>query len=246
MTEYTYDLHIHSCLSPCGSNDMTPNNLVGMAAVMGLDIIAITDHNTCKNAPAVLAVAEEAGILAVPGMELCTAEEAHVVCLFETLEGAMEFDRYIYNSMPHIPNRAEIFGEQLVLDADDQLAGTLEDLLLAASYLGADEVKALCGQYGGTAFPAHVDRDSFSVIASLGSIPPEAGFTVAEVTRECDLEALRAQYPELQAMGIVRDSDSHYLDTLASSQAMKIALPERSAKALLDALRKGASGLINQ
>ena len=98
MTAYTYDLHIHSCLSPCGDNEMTPNNLVGMAAVMGLDIIAITDHNTCKNAPAVLKAAEEAGILAIPGMELCTAEEAHVVCLFETLEGAMDFDSYIYNS----------------------------------------------------------------------------------------------------------------------------------------------------
>ncbi len=245
MTEYTYDFHIHSCLSPCGDNDMTPNNLVGMAAVMGLDVIAITDHNTCKNAPAVLAAAQEAGILAIPGMELCTAEEAHVVCLFETLEGAMDFDRHIYNSMPHIPNRPEIFGEQRILDQDDTLTGTLEDLLLVASFLGADEVKALCEQYGGTAFPAHVDRDSYSVIASLGSIPPEAGFTVAEVTRDCDLNALKERYPELKAMGIVRDSDSHYLDTLAASQALKITLPERSAKAVLAALRAGASGCIN-
>lgn len=244
-TNYTYDLHIHSCLSPCGDNDMTPNNIVGMASVMGLDIIALTDHNTCKNAPAVLALAEEAGILAVPGMELCTAEEAHVVCLFETLEGAMEFDRHIYNNMPHIANKPEIFGEQRILDQEDRLTGTLEELLLVASYLGADEVKALCEQYGGTAFPAHVDRDSYSVIASLGSIPPEAGFTVAEVTRECDLEALKAQYPELQTMGIVRDSDSHYLDTLASSQALKIALPELSAGALIAALEAGASGCIN-
>ncbi len=244
MTAYTYDLHIHSCLSPWGDNEMTPNNLVGMAAVMGLDIIAITDHNTCKNAPAVLKVAEEAGLLALPGMELCTAEEAHVVCLFETLEGAMDFDSYIYNSMPHIKNKAEIFGEQRILDGNDQLTGTLEDLLLVASFVGADEVKALCEQYGGTAFPAHVNRDSYSVIASLGSIPPEGGYTVAEVTRECDLEALTAQYPELKSMGIVRDSDSHYLDTLASSQALKIALPEKSAAAVLAAIRSGASGTL--
>ncbi len=244
MTAYTYDLHIHSCLSPCGDNEMTPNNIVGMASVMGLDIIAITDHNTCKNAPAVLKAAEEAGILAIPGMELCTAEEAHVVCLFETLEGAMDFDRYIYNSMPHIKNKAEIFGEQRILDGNDQLTGTLEDLLLVASFVGADEVKALCEQYGGTAFPAHVDRDSYSVIASLGIIPPEGGYTVAEITRECDLEALTAQYPELKSMGIVRDSDSHYLDTLAESQALKIALPEKSAAAVLAAIRSGASGTL--
>lgn len=234
MSGYLYDLHIHSCLSPCGDNDMTPNNIVGMAAISGLEIIAITDHNTCKNAPAVLKAAEEAGILAVPGMELCTSEEAHVVCLFETLEGAMEFDRHIYDSMPHITNRPEIFGEQRILDENDELIGTLPDLLLVASYIGADEVKALCEQYGGTAFPAHVDRDSYSVTAALGSIPPEGGYTFAEVTREADLDEVRAMYPELRAMGIVRDSDSHYLDTLATSVPQSIELPEKSVKALLD------------
>lgn len=239
MKDFFYDLHIHSCLSPCGDNDMTPNNIVGMAAISGLDIIAITDHNTCKNAPAVLSVAEEAGILAIPGMELCTAEEAHVVCLFETLEGAMEFDRYIYDNMPHIPNKPEIFGEQRILNAGDELTGTLEDLLLVASFVGADEVKSLCERYGGTAFPAHVDRDSYSVTAALGSIPPEGGYTFAEVTREADLEEVTALYPELRGMGIVRDSDSHYLDTLATSVPHSLALPERSVKAVLDLLRNG-------
>lgn len=242
MKEYFYDLHIHSCLSPCGDNDMTPNNLVGMAAVMGLEVIAITDHNTCKNAPAVLAVAQEAGILAVPGMELCTAEEAHVVCLFETLEGAMEFDRYIYDNMPHIKNKPEIFGEQRILNAEDELTGALDDLLLVSSFIAVDDVKRLAEEYGGTAFPAHVDRDSYSVIAALGSIPPEGGYTVAEVTREADLDAMREMYPELRGMGIVRDSDSHYLDTLAGSQALKLPLPERTAKAVVEAIRKGVSG----
>ena len=242
MKDYFYDFHIHSCLSPCGDNDMTPNNLVGMAAVMGLEVIAITDHNSCKNAPAVLAVAEEAGILAVPGMELCTAEEAHVVCLFETLEGAMEFDRYIYDNMPHIQNKPEIFGEQRILNASDELVGTLDELLLVSSFVGVDDVKRLAEEYSGTAFPAHVDRDSYSVIAALGSIPPEGGYTAAEVTREADLAAMREMYPELRDMGIVRDSDSHYLDTLASSQALTIPLPERTAKAVVEAIRKGVSG----
>ena len=234
MSAYPYDLHIHSCQSPCGDNDMTPNNIVGMAAIAGLEIIAITDHNTCKNAPAVLRVAEEAGILAVPGMELCTAEEAHVVCLFETLDGAMEFVRYIYDNMPHIKNKPEIFGEQRILDENDELTGTLDDLLLVASFVGADEVKALAEQYGGTAFPAQVDRDSYSVTAALGSIPPEGGYAFAEVTREADLEAVKQMYPELCGMGIVRDSDSHYLETLATSVPHELELPEKSVKAVLD------------
>ncbi len=222
---------------------MTPNNIVGMAAISGLEVIGITDHNTCRNAPGVLAVAQEAGILAIPGMELCTAEEAHVVCLFETLEGALDFDRYIYENMPHIQNKPEIFGEQRILNKDDELIGTLEELLLVSSFVTVDDVRRLAEEYGGTAFPAHVDRDSYSVIAALGSIPPEGGYRVAEVTRDCDLEALRAQYPELQGLGIVRDSDSHYLDTLATGQPLRIALEEPTAKAVVDAIRQGRSGL---
>lgn len=236
LKAYPYDLHLHSCLSPCGDNDMTPNNIVGMAQISGLEIIAITDHNTCKNAPAVLKAAQEAGIVAIPGMELCTSEEAHVVCLFESLEGAMEFDRYIYDNMPHIKNKPEIFGEQRLLDENDELVGTLPDLLLVASYIGADQVKALCEQYGGTAFPAHVDRDSYSITAALGSIPPEGGYTFAEVTRDADLEEVKRRYPELCSMGIVRDSDSHYLDTLAASVPNSMELPEKSVRAVLNVL----------
>ena len=179
MNTYHYDLHIHSCLSPCGDNDMTPNNLVQMALLSGCDVIALTDHNTCRNAPAAMEAGARNGLLVIPGMELCTAEEAHVVCLFETLEGALEFDHYIYENMPHVKNRPEIFGEQRLLDGEDAPVGEEENLLLVSSFVGVDQVVGLAAQYGGVAFPAHVDRDSFSVIASLGAIPAEAGFTAA-------------------------------------------------------------------
>ncbi len=233
MAEYRYDLHIHSCLSPCGDNDMTPSNIAGMAALLGLDIIAITDHNTCKNAASVMAAGEEAGVLVIPGMELCTAEEAHIVCLFETLEGAMGFNSYIYKNMPHIPNKADIFGEQRMLSQSDELVGVEGDLLLVSSFVGVDSVLPLAREYGGIALPAHVDRDSYSVIAALGSLPPEAGFTAFEATRGCDLEALYAQDPELRPLRVLRDSDSHYLETLAESEAHSLQLPERSVKAVL-------------
>ena len=100
----SYDLHIHSCLSPCGDADMTPNNIVHMALLAGFDMIALTDHNTCGNCPAVLTVAREAGLIAVPGMELCTAEEAHVVCLFPELEAAMAFDAAVAPTLPPVRN----------------------------------------------------------------------------------------------------------------------------------------------
>lgn len=236
MKEYHYDFHIHSCLSPCGDNDMTPNNLVQMALLSGCDIIALTDHNTCRNAPAAMEAGESAGLLVIPGMELCTSEEAHVVCLFETLEGALAFDRYVYENMPHVKNRPEIFGQQPILNGEDEQVGEEENLLLVSSFIGVDQVVSLTGEYGGVAFPAHVNRDSYSVIASLGAIPPEAGFTAAEVTRDCSLEAFQALHPELAGLSIFRSSDAHYLESLAGDP-WSISLPERSTSAVLNAVR---------
>lgn len=238
MNSYTYDLHIHSCLSPCGDEDMTPNNLVNMAALSGLDIIALTDHNTCRNTPAALKVGEAIGLTVVPGMELETSESAHVVCLFETLEGALAWSDYVYEHMPHVPNRPEIFGEQQIRDENDELIGIEENLLLVSTFITVDEVQDLVAGYGGVAFPAHVDRDSYSVIASLGFIPPQAGFRTAEITRQADVEQWMRSNPELRDMRIVRNSDSHYLETL-TGEPFRIHLPEKTIPALLDALRTG-------
>lgn len=237
MKTYGYDLHVHSCLSPCGDNDMTPNNLVQMALLSGCDILALTDHNTCRNAPAAMEAGARCGLLVIPGMELCTSEEAHVVCLFETLEGALEFDRYVYEHMPHVPNRPEIFGEQRLLDGEDTLLEQEQNLLLVSSFISVDQVVALTAAYGGVAFPAHVNRDSYSVIASLGALPPEAGFTAAEVTRDCDLQAFQKLHPELSGLSVFRNSDAHYLESLAE-EPWKISLPEKSVQAVLQAVQR--------
>ncbi|MDI9489318.1 MAG: PHP domain-containing protein, partial [Bacillota bacterium] len=95
MLKLSYDLHIHSCLSPCSDEDMTPANIVNMAKLLGLDVIAVTDHNSCRNCPAVYNYAQKNNILVIPGMELCTMEEVHVLCFFEELENAMAFDKYV-------------------------------------------------------------------------------------------------------------------------------------------------------
>ena len=121
MTELAYDLHIHSCLSPCGDDDMTPANIAGMAALKGLDAVALTDHNSCKNCPAFLAAAKEYGIIGIPGMELTTSEEVHAVCLFPELYQAMEFDRFVYSRLIKVKNRPEIFGKQQIYDENDSV-----------------------------------------------------------------------------------------------------------------------------
>lgn len=149
----SYDLHIHSCLSPCGDADMTPNNIVHMALLAGFDMIALTDHNTCGNCPALLTVAREAGLTAVPGMELCTAEEAHVVCLFPELEAAMAFDAAVAPTLPPVRNRPDIFGEQLMMDAGDEIVGRRDILLTTASSISVEEVLPLARSFGGPPFP---------------------------------------------------------------------------------------------
>ncbi len=238
MKRYAYDLHLHSCLSPCGDNDMTPNNLVNMAALLGCDIIALTDHNTCRNTPAAVKVGEAVGVVVVPGMELTTAEEAHVVCLFETVEGALAFDDYVQAHRMTVPNRPEIFGDQIIMNEDDEPIGNIEGLLIPATEISVDEVRALAESFGGTAFPAHVDHDSYSVIAALGMLPPEAGFTAAEISFGGDPAEQRRLHPELEGLSILRSSDAHYLHLMQEDHA-HVELPECSAKALIAALRGG-------
>lgn len=237
MKSYSYDLHTHSCLSPCGDNDMTPNNIVGMAQIAGCDILAITDHNTCKNAPAIMKVGEQAGLLIVPGMELCVAEEAHIVCLFADLENALAFDEYVHKNMPKVKNKEDVFGEQLIMNENDEVIGKEENLLITASFITTNEVKKLVEEYGGVAYPAHVDRSSYSVIAALGAIPEETGFVSAELTYQSDLDDMCAKNPELSGMRIMRSSDAHYLDTLAGEKS-KIHLDELSREALIAKLKE--------
>ena len=124
MNRYYYDLHIHSCLSPCADNDMTPSNIAGMATIAGVQIVALTDHNTVKNCPAFFKAAKRQGIIPVAGMELTTSEDIHVVCLFERLEDAVEFGCEIEKHRILIKNRTDIFGEQLIVDENDNVYAT--------------------------------------------------------------------------------------------------------------------------
>lgn len=214
MLNLSYDLHIHSCLSPCGDDDMTPANIVGMAALIGLDIIAVTDHNSCKNCPAVMAAAAEYGLTVIPGMELCTSEEVHVLCLFPTLEDALAFDVYVSEHLPPIPNKEEIFGKQQICNSQDQVIGTEPYLLINAADISFDAVYELVLAYHGIMIPAHIDKSSNSLLANLGFIPPDSRFTCVEMRHPGHFEALKGQHPYLEHCRLVSNSDAHYLDKI--------------------------------
>lgn len=209
-----YDFHIHSCLSPCAEEDMTPYNLVNLSALMGMEAIALTDHNSCMNCSAAMRAGAEAGITVIPGIELCTSEEVHVVCLFEELKAAEEFSDYVMSTMPPIKNRPEIFGTQLIMDETDKVLGSEDILLTAASGISIGSVEKLVDGYGGVCYPAHIDRSSYSVISNLGMITEDMGFEVAEVSPSGNLDDLIAKHPILSRMKILTSSDAHRLDAL--------------------------------
>lgn len=209
MSRYYYDLHIHSCLSPCGDNDNTPNNIVGMGVLAGLQVMALTDHNTCKNCPAFFTAAKKQGIIPIAGMELTTAEEIHMVCLFPTLEDAMAFDKEVETRRVLIPNRKDIFGEQWILDGDDNLIGEEPFLLSNATTISLEESVPLAEKYHGVCFPAHIDREANGILAVLGSFPPSPQFSCVELHDGAKATELAARMPK--DVKTVVGSDAHYL-----------------------------------
>lgn len=231
-----YDFHLHSCLSPCGDNDMTPYNLVNMAKILGYDIIALTDHNSCQNCRASVEVGENIGLTVVPGMELCTLEEAHVVCLFPDIESAENFSEYVVSTMPPVCNRPEIFGDQLIMDCADGIIGTQDKLLTMASSISISYVSDTVSEYGGVCYPAHIDRSSFSVISNLGMITPDMNFSAVEMTDEADRDKLKQEHTILKNAKIMSGSDAHYLENMKEA-VHTLELSECSARAVVDYLK---------
>lgn len=231
------DLHLHSCLSPCGDEDMTPWNLVNMAKILGLDLIALTDHNSCGNCRSAMKVGKLAGITVVPGMELCTAEEIHCVCLFDNIDRAEAFSSYVRTTLPPVKNREEIFGRQLYMDEGDTVLETEEILLTTASSISIDTLPTLVKEYGGVCFPAHIDRESYSVLSSLGDFPPELEVTAFELTPAAPEEDYRKNYPALEGKRLLRSSDAHYLENMREKE-FYIELEENTPSALIEYLKR--------
>ncbi len=218
MNKYYYDLHIHSCLSPCGDNDMTPNNIVSMGILNGLNIMALTDHNSSKNCPAFVKAAKKQGIIPICGMELTTAEDIHVVCLFPTLERAMLFDEFADSKRIKIVNKPNIFGEQLILDENDEVIGTEEHLLLNATGITIEQAPEIVKDFGGICYPAHIDREANGIIAALGVFPENSGFQLAEFADSGNIEEYSVRYNEVADKRIIVSSDAHYLWNIKERQ----------------------------
>lgn len=205
-----YDFHIHSCLSPCGDNDMTPNNIVNMAAIKGLDAIAITDHNCGHNAEAAIEAAKDLPLLVIPGMEIETSEEIHMVALFKDIESLNIMQDIVQSKLPPVKNKPALFGEQIIMDKHDKIIDFKEQFLITACQMNIYDVTKKVRQIGGVIFPAHIDKSSYSVLSNLGSIPEELEFTTVEIKKNpIPQNLLDAGISD--KYNVLHNSDAHYL-----------------------------------
>lgn len=200
------DLHIHSCLSPCGDDNMTPFDLVGMSLLNGLELIALTDHNSAKNCPAAKLAADSYGIGFIPGIEVTTSEDIHCVCLFSELEKAMAFDTMLEKHLPPIPNDTSIFGNQIIMSPNGSTS-EFNTLLIAGCDISIIDLPSVVREFRGICYPAHIDRDANGLLAILGTWPEDLDTAAAEI---------RFKLPDgiPESLKILQASDAHRLEAL--------------------------------
>lgn len=226
------DLHIHTGASPCAAKDMTPWNIVRMAQLEGLSLIAITDHNTAANAGAVMEVGEKLGLAVLPGIEVQTREEVHLIAIFPTLEATLAFEEFIWRHLPDIRNRPEVFGQQILYDGEDRQIGSIERLLLQSVTLRVEEVGAAIIAHEGLTIAAHINRRSFGLIGQLGLVPGGLHLDAVELDRSFPYKRFAAEYASLVDYPVLHSSDAHRLTDLVNGRRSAVLMREISFTAL--------------
>ena len=222
MRFFVADLHIHTVLSACAESEMMPEFILERAQQLGLGLIAVTDHNSAENTAVMLAAAEETGVTVLPGMEVQTREEVHLLCLFDTLEQVTRWQEEVYAHLPPLKNKEEVFGVQVVLSAEGDLSYN-ERLLLTSTSFSVEEVVQRVRDLNGLCIPAHVDRPAYSIIANLGFIPPDLGLVGVEISHLVSLKEARTRFRELERYSLVASSDAHRLQDMALRTTLKMA-----------------------
>lgn len=228
------ELHIHSVLSPDAGLEMIPPFIIEEAIAKGIEILAITDHNASANVSAVINAAQETGIWVIPGIELETEEEVHVLCLFDTLDQLNTFQKVVDAHLPPYKNNENFFGLQLVVDEDGNFLSKDERLLATATSLPLLEAKEIVDSLGGIFLPAHVEREQNGLLPRLGGIPPELKLELVEISHYVDADAVRKHYPQLDDLRLIQNGDAHHLDGILGKT--EVVVEELTVKALFEAL----------
>ena len=236
LTTFTADLHVHTCLSPCGDLLMSPKKITARVLERSLDIIAITDHNSAENAQAVMKAAAGKNVVVLPGMEVCSREEIHVLAIFENLISALELQDIVYAHLTG-ENSADVFGDQIVANERDEVEGYQNRFLLGAVDLPLDDLEKSIHRLNGIVVASHIDRESYSVIGQLGFIPETARFDALEISSNISDKEAVSRFERYCGQTFIRNSDAHFLDDIGKS-ASTLLIDRPSFNEVKKALRK--------
>jgi len=212
VNAYRSELHIHTVLSPCAGVEMIPPIIVGAALEKGINLIAITDHNSTENIGAVKKAAGGYPLTVLAGIELETREEVHTLCIFDTLEQAQALQKIVYEKLPATPNNPEFFGEQFIVDSTGEFLAHNTRLLSGAADISIEEAFNIVKNLNGLFIPAHVNRKAYGLINVLGIIPDSIQPDALEISRHTTLEQLKKDYPQTRIFPIIQNGDVHFLD----------------------------------
>ncbi len=225
MKTWRAELHVHTVLSPCADVEMIPPLIIHEALERGIELLAITDHNSSANVAAVQQAAKGSGVAVLPGMELQTREEVHLLCLFQDISDLMNWQQGVDERLPQIANRPDYFGEQFVVDATGDFIRREERLLLTSVAVSIDEAIQAVHARGGLAIPAHVDRKAFGLIANLGFLPENSPVDAVEFSRHFDPVKSDQFYPQLKGVPCIQSGDVHRLSEFLGVNVLTLAAP---------------------
>jgi PHP family Zn ribbon phosphoesterase len=239
LKTFKTDMHIHSCLSPCGDWEMSPKKIVNASLTKGLQIIAICDHNSIENAAAIIQVGKQKGLTVIPGMEVCSREEVHILALFEELNQALAMQAFVYQNINE-SNQPEHFGYQVIANQIDEVIGENTRLLIGATELSLDAIITQTHEFNGLSIASHIDRPSYSIVSQLGFIPSDLALDAIEVSRRWPLENSPIVTQALDDYPVLHSSDAHYLSDIGSTHT-NLVLAEPTFNEIRQALH-GANG----
>jgi hypothetical protein len=224
-TLFRAEFHIHTVLSPCAEVEMIPPFIIQAAQEKGINLIAITDHNTTANVAAVQKAAAGSNVTVLPGMEVQTREEVHSLCLFDTLEQAGAWQALVDAALPDQPNRPDFFGEQFVVDETGDFIRREERLLAVSTSLSLEEAFHAVTGLGGLFIPAHVDRRTYGLLANLGLVPTDIALEALEISRRLPAEDVALKFPQLRGYPLIQSGDVHRLDEFLGANYLTLQAP---------------------
>jgi PHP family Zn ribbon phosphoesterase len=225
MKNFRADLHVHTVLSPCADVAMIPPLIVQKALEQKIDLLAITDHNSSANVRAVQKAAEDTGLTILPGMEVQSREDVHLLTLFENVEPLEAWQQQVDNSLPDLLNQPAFFGEQFIVDETGDFIRSETRLLLTSTSFSIDEIFERVDALGGLVIPAHVERFSYGLFPTLGLISEKWHLLALEISRHTTPQKALATFPALRHYELVQDGDVHQLDDFLGSTIFTLASP---------------------